>query len=296
MCTKMMRRIPRHKIIHGEHFVSNRCFCRSLSLILILASTPPLPFPFRLDTAHSVLYGKDTSKTPPSTYKGRVIAPVMSAEGADWLVRAEREEFEQPEKVVDALKLQKGMIVADIGAGVGYFSLRIAKRVGPVGEVLAVDIQPEMLSLLKQNREREGLTNVEPILGTVTDPHLPQDMIDLALLVDVYHECQYPEEMITQIRNSLKRNGRLVLIEYRGEDANVPIKPEHKMTVKQVLAEIEPMGFQLKEQLEFLPWQHILVFMKVERKQEKPSGQSIQRGTPQEPTVLFTNALPLQRN
>ena len=294
MCSKMMRRIPRHQKIHGDHCVSNRCICLSLSLILIIGSVPSLPFPFRLDTAHSVLYGEDTSKTPPSTYKGRVIAPVMSAEGADWLVRADREEFEQPEKVVDALKLQKGMIVADIGAGVGYFSLRMAKRVGPTGVVLAVDIQPEMLALLKKNQEREGLTNVEPILGTVADPHLPQDMIDLALLVDVYHECQYPEEMITQIRNSLKKNGRLVLIEYRGEDPAVPIKPEHKMTVKQVLAEIEPMGFQLKEQLEFLPWQHILVFMKVDRKQEKLSGQSIQRSTSREPSVLFTNALPLQ--
>ena len=276
MCSKMMRRNPRHKKIHGDHFVSTGGFRFSLALVLIVALAPSLPLPFTLVTDPFVLYGEDAFKNPPSTYKGRVIAPVMSAEGADWLVRADREEFEQPEKVVDALKLQKGMIVADIGAGVGYFSLRIAKRVGPVGEVLAVDIQPEMLSLLKQNQEREGLTNVEPVLGTVTDPHLPQDMIDLALLVDVYHECQYPEEMITQIRNSLKRNGRLVLIEYRGEDANVPIKPEHKMTVKQVLAEIEPMGFQLKEQLEFLPWQHILVFMKVERKQEKPSGQSIQ--------------------
>jgi ubiquinone/menaquinone biosynthesis C-methylase UbiE len=276
----MMRQILSHKKIHWDHFISNRCVCLSLSLILIIGSAPSLPFPFRLVTAPSVLFGENSPNNLPSTYKGRVIAPVMSAEGADWLVRAEREEFEQPERVVDALKLQKGMVVADIGAGVGYFSLRIAKRVGPEGTVLAVDIQPEMLSLLKQNQEREGLTNVEPILGTVTDPHLPQDMIDLALLVDVYHECQYPEEMITQIRNSLKKNGRLVLIEYRGEDATVPIKPEHKMTVKQVLAEIEPMGFQLKEQLEFLPWQHILVFIKADRKQEKMSGQNIQQSTP----------------
>lgn len=272
-----MRRIPGHKKIHWNYFVSNCCLCLSLSLIRIIGSASLLPLPFKLVTDSYVLFGENGSNNPPSTYKGRVIAPVMSAEGADWLVRAEREEFEQPEKVVDALNLQKGMVVADIGAGVGYFSLRIAKRVGPEGKVLAVDIQPEMLSLLKQNQEREGLTNVEPILGTVADPHLPQAMVDLALLVDVYHECQYPEEMITQIRNSLKRNGRLVLIEYRGEDPTVPIKPEHKMTVKQVLAEIEPMGFQLKEQLEFLPWQHIFVFMKADGKKENPSRQSIQR-------------------
>ena len=169
-----MRRIPGHKKIHWNYFVSNCCLCLSLSLIRIIGSASLLPLPFKLVTDSYVLFGENGSNNPPSTYKGRVIAPVMSAEGADWLVRAEREEFEQPEKVVDALNLQKGMVVADIGAGVGYFSLRIAKRVGPEGKVLAVDIQPEMLSLLKQNQEREGLTNVEPILGTVTDPHLPQ--------------------------------------------------------------------------------------------------------------------------
>ena len=278
MCSKMQKQIPQHKKIRWGHFASGLRLSFALLLTLIIASAPSLPLPLTLVTAHSVLYGEDTSKNPPTTYKGRVIAPVMSAEGADWLVRSEREEFEQPEKVVDALKLQKGMVVADIGAGVGYFSLRMAKRVGPAGKVLAVDIQPEMLNLLKQNQEQEGLTNVELILGTVTDPHLPQGMIDLALLVDVYHECQYPEEMITQIRNSLKKNGRLVLIEYRGEDANVPIKPEHKMTVKQVLAEIEPMGFQLKEQLEFLPWQHILVFIKEANEQEKSRKSAFQGG------------------
>ena len=280
MCSNMMKSVPRQKKIYWDHFISSRVFCLSLALILIIASSPSLPFPFTLTKGPSVFYGEDASKNPPTTYKGRVIAPVMSAEGADWLVRADREEFEQPEKVVDALKLQKGMIVADIGAGVGYFSLRIAKRVGAEGKVLAVDIQPEMLSLLKKNQEREGLTNVEPILSTVTDPHLPQELVDLALLVDVYHECQYPEEMIRQIRNSLNKNGRLVLIEYRGEDPEVPIKPEHKMTVKQVLAEIEPMGFQLKERLEFLPWQHILVFKKADRNQENTSGRNIQPSNP----------------
>jgi SAM-dependent methyltransferase len=191
----MMKQNPSHKQIHWDHFILRWGFCLSLLLIFIIASAPSPPLPFTQVKAHSVLYGEDASKSFPLTYKGRVIAPVMSAEGADWLVRADREEFEQPEKVVDALKLQKGMIIADIGAGVGYFSLRIAKRVGPEGKVLAVDIQPEMLNLLKENQEREGLTNVEPILGTLTDPHLPQEMIDLALLVDVYHECRYPEEI-----------------------------------------------------------------------------------------------------
>jgi len=193
-------------------------------------------------------------------YKGRTIAPVMSAAGADWLTREDRERNEQPEKVLDALNIREGMTVADVGTGVGYFSLRLARRVRDNGRVLAVDVQPEMLELLKKNMEKERLSNIDLILGTPVDPHLPENSVDLALLVDVYHEFQNPEEMMTRIRSSLKPEGRLVLIEYRGEDPNVPIKPEHKMTVKQVLLEIEPIGFRLKETLEFLPWQHIFIF------------------------------------
>jgi len=196
------------------------------------------------------------------TYKGRVIAPVMSATGADWLTRQDREQFEQPDRVLDALNVREGMTVADVGAGVGYFSLRLARRVGSSGRVLAVDIQREMLNLLKENAARENLLNINLILGTPMNSHLPENSTDLALLVDVYHEFEYPEEMIKGIRNSLKPDGRLVLVEYRGEDPQVPIKPEHKMTVRQVLYEIQPMGFRLKEKLDFLPWQHILIFVK----------------------------------
>jgi ubiquinone/menaquinone biosynthesis C-methylase UbiE len=196
------------------------------------------------------------------TYKGRTIAPVMSAAGADWLTREDREKYEQPDKVLDALNICEGMTVADVGAGVGYFSLRLAMRVAGKGRVLAVDVQPEMLALLKKNGDREKLLNIDLILGTPTDPHLPENSVDLALLVDVYHEFEHPEEMMRGIRNSLKTGGRLVLVEYRGEDPEVPIKPEHKMTVKQVLDEIEPMGFRLKDKLDFLPWQHILIFIK----------------------------------
>jgi ubiquinone/menaquinone biosynthesis C-methylase UbiE len=119
-----------------------------------------------------------------------------------------------------------------------------------------------MLSLLKKSAEKEALLNIDLILGAPTDPHLPESSVDLALLVDVYHEFQYPEEMITEIRRSLKPDGRLVLVEYRGEDPTVPITTAHKMTERQVLDEIEPMGFRLKERLEFLPWQHILIFSK----------------------------------
>jgi ubiquinone/menaquinone biosynthesis C-methylase UbiE len=200
----------------------------------------------------------------PRKYKGRVIAPVMSAAAADWLTREDREKYEQPEKVLDALKLVPGMTVADIGAGVGYFSLRIARRIGHTGKVLAVDIQPGMLDLLKKNSEQANLANIDLVLGRETDPCLKPQSVDLALMVDVYHEFQDPEPMMSGIRQALKPGGRLVLVEYRGEDPDVPIKPEHKMTVEQVLKEIEPMGFRLSEKLDFLPWQHIFVFARAD--------------------------------
>jgi SAM-dependent methyltransferase len=200
------------------------------------------------------------SRESAGTYKGRIIAPVMSVAGADWLTREDREKHEQPDKVLDALCIREGMTVADVGAGVGYFSLRLARRVKNDGKVLAVDIQGEMLDLLRKNMENDHLSNIDLILGTPTDPRLPAGAVDLALLVDVYHEFQYPDEMMSRIRASLAPEGRVVLIEYRGEDPEVPIKAEHKMTVDQVLFELEPMGFRLEEKLEFLPWQHVLIF------------------------------------
>src|SRR5262245_8632180 len=200
--------------------------------------------------------------TAQAEYKGRRIAQVMGAAGADWLTREDREKFEQPEKVLDALDIRPGMTIADVGAGNGYFTIRLARRVKENGRVLAVDIQQEMLDLLRDNRDRANLKNIELVLGTPTDPRLPSGTADLALLVDVYHEFQKPEEMVAGIRTALKPNGVLVLVEYRGEDPSVPIKPEHKMTVAQVLGEIEPMGFRLRKKLDFLPWQHIFIFEK----------------------------------
>jgi len=197
-----------------------------------------------------------------SEYKGRKIADVMGAAGADWLTREDREKFEQPERVLDSLEIRPGMTIADVGAGNGYFTLRLASRVKDAGRVFAVDVQQAMLDLLKENRDRANLKNIELVLGTPKDPRLPPAEVDLALLVDVYHEFQYPEEMVAGIRASLKHDGVLVLVEYRGEDPSVPIKPEHKMTVGQVLREIEPMGFRLRKKLDFLPWQHIFIFEK----------------------------------
>ena len=193
---------------------------------------------------------------------GRRIAGVMGVGGADWLERPEREIEEQPDKALNALGLKPGMTVADIGAGTGYMSLRMARRVGPGGKVYANDLQPEMLRMLRENAAQAHLTNVETVLGTETDPKLPKGQIDLVLLVDVYHEFSQPQEMVRKIRESLKPDGRLVLLEYRKEDPKIPIRPEHKMSVAEVKAELEPEGFILQPLIETLPRQHILILTK----------------------------------
>jgi SAM-dependent methyltransferase len=193
---------------------------------------------------------------------GREIAGVMGMGGAEWLVRPEREMEESPEKALDALSIPKGAAVADIGAGVGYFTWRLAERVGPSGKVYANDIQPRMLERLKRNVAERGWRNVETVLGTEDDPKLPANAIDLILLVDVYHEFSQPQRMLARMRESLKPDGRLVLLEYRKEDPSVPIRFEHKMSVAEARAEVEAEGFRLEKNLDPLPRQHILVFRK----------------------------------
>jgi ubiquinone/menaquinone biosynthesis C-methylase UbiE len=190
----------------------------------------------------------------------RRIAQVMGVGGADWLVRPEREAEEHPDQALDALKIAKGATVADVGAGVGYFAWRLADRVGPTGVVYGEDIQQGMLDRLERNMRERHIAIVRPVLGAIDNPNLPKDSLDLVLLVDVYHEFSEPEKMLDRIRESLKPGGRLVLLEYRGEDPNVPIRPEHKMTVKQVRAEIEPEGYRFEQSIEVLPEQHIIVF------------------------------------
>jgi ubiquinone/menaquinone biosynthesis C-methylase UbiE len=201
-------------------------------------------------------------RDPPGFYKGRQIADVMSFQGADWLFRTEREQEEQPEAMLDALKIEPKSTVADVGAGAGYTSLRLAKRVGPEGTVLATDVQPEMLEMLAANMKTAGVKNVRPLRATQTDTKLPDGKVDLALMVDVYHEASNPEALLQGLRKALKPGGRLVLVEFRGEDETVPIKPEHKMTLQQVRLELEPQGFKFVDSLEFLPWQHIIIFEK----------------------------------
>lgn len=191
---------------------------------------------------------------------GRKYAGVMGVGGADWLVRSERETEEQPDLALDSIVIAKGSTVADIGAGAGYMTWRMAERVGPSGKVYANDIQPKMLDLLRKNMQQRKLANYETVLGDPDDPKLPAAAMDLVLLVDVYHEFSEPQKMLRHIRVSMKPDGRLVLLEYRGEDPSVPIRPEHKMTVAQVKAELEPEGFRLDKVLEPLPRQHILIF------------------------------------
>jgi SAM-dependent methyltransferase len=200
-------------------------------------------------------------------YQGREIAQVMGHQAADWLERPERETEERPELALPALKVKVGDAVADIGAGSGYYTRRLAKLVGEKGTVYAVDIQQEMLDLLTNKMAELNIHNVKPILGDITDPRLPRNSVDLALLVDVYHEFDHPYEMIRAICDSLKPAGRIAFIEFRGEDSKVPIKALHKMTETQVRKEMSVQPLEWVETSEVLPWQHIIIFKKTDKAQ-----------------------------
>ena len=193
---------------------------------------------------------------------GRRYAQTMSYLGADWLDRSERVQEEEPDIALDAIKLAAGATVADVGAGSGYMTVKMARRVGPTGKVFANDIQPQMLSMLRQRLDREKLSNVELVLGTFDDPKLPANTIDLILMVDVYHEFSEPQKMLQRMHDSLKADGRLVLLEYRKEDPSIPIRPDHKMSVAEAKMEVEAEGFALTTVDERLPRQHILLFTK----------------------------------
>jgi ubiquinone/menaquinone biosynthesis C-methylase UbiE len=194
-------------------------------------------------------------------YMGREIAQVMGVAGAEWLDRPERAEAEVPQQVIEHMQLKSTDVVADVGAGTGYFTMRIS-RVVPQGTVYAVDIQPEMLAIIEQHKRQLKADNVITVQGTETDPRLPAHAIDVALLVDAYHEFAYPREMMENIVKSLKPGGRVIHIEYRGEDATVPIKSLHKMTVAQARKEMEAVGLRWQETQDFLPYQHFIVFVK----------------------------------
>ena len=209
-------------------------------------------------------------RTSPSTggtgkmYMGREIARVMGHRGADWLERPERAASEMPARVVDAMNLKPSDVVADIGAGTGYFTFRLASEV-PRGTVYAVDIQPEMLAKIRRKKEKYGAGNVVTVLGTPRTPQLPDGQVDAALMVDAYHEFAYPYEMMCALRKAMRPGGRVYLVEYRKEDSTVPIKPLHKMTEKQAIREMRAAGLRHLRTKDILPRQHLMIF-------EKPAG------------------------
>ena len=196
-------------------------------------------------------------------YMGREISFVMGHQAAAWLNRPGRIQEEMPDEVVANMGLDPDHVVADIGAGSGYFSFRIAKLV-PEGKVMAVDIQQEMLDLIEHRKGIDKVDNIEGVMGTIDDPNLPANSIDAAIMVDAYHEFSHPFEMINGIYNALRPGGRIFLLEYRGEDESVPIRPLHKMTEEQVVKEMGVFGLEWTDTLDFLPWKHMMIFTKVE--------------------------------
>jgi precorrin-6B methylase 2 len=195
-------------------------------------------------------------------YMGREIAQVMGWQGAAWLEREKREQEECGSLLLPELGLSPGMRVADVGAGTGYYSRRIAPLVGPTGRVYAVEIQPEMIRMLDAASKRAGLGNIEPVLGSVDSVKLADAAIDVALMVDVYHELEFPHEMLTSIVRALRPGGRVVFVEYRAEDARVPIKPLHKMSEAQVRLEASQHALVWERTANSLPWQHVVIFRK----------------------------------
>jgi ubiquinone/menaquinone biosynthesis C-methylase UbiE len=200
-------------------------------------------------------------------YKGREIAQTMHYRGAPWLTRDNREQEERCSLLLANLGVKPGMTVCDMGCGNGFYSIQLGKMVGPEGRVLAVDVQPQMLEMLKERAAEAGLENIEPILGQLHDPKLPAGKLDLILMVDVYHEFSHPEHMLAAMRQSLAPGGVIVLTEYRAEDPNVPIKPLHKMSKRQIMKEFTPNGFKLVKEFDRLPWQHMMFFEREDRQE-----------------------------
>jgi ubiquinone/menaquinone biosynthesis C-methylase UbiE len=217
---------------------------------------------------------EDAAIPPPlKEYKGREIAQTMHYLGAPWLTRESRQREEDCETLLKALQVKPGNIVCDLGCGNGFYTLKLARMVGPLGKVIAVDIQREMLELLKEAAAAEKIENIEPVLGTLIDPKLQEGSIDLVLLVDVYHEFSHPEQMLFAIRRSLKPAGRVALAEFRAEDPLVPIKPLHKMSKEQIMKEFPPNGFKLVEEYDELPWQHLMFFQRDDAVELRTRGQ-----------------------
>ena len=216
-----------------------------------------------LDPATLYSHGEAPRDGTGQFYLGREIAQVMGHQAINWLERSNREDEEAPSRAVAAFDLAPDAVIADLGAGSGYYSFRLARLV-PEGKVVAVDIQPEMLDFMSQKKKELGVTNVEPHLGTVEGVQLPANSIDAALMVDAYHEFSHPYEMMRSVYQALRPGGRIFLLEYRAEDIKVPIKPLHKMSQEQAKREMATVGFDWVRTDSFLPWQHFMVFQKPE--------------------------------
>jgi precorrin-6B methylase 2 len=195
-------------------------------------------------------------------YMDREISGVMGWQGASWLERDKREREERTDLLLEALALQPGIVVADIGAGTGYLSRRMAPLVMPGGKIIALDLQPEMVNFLQTGVKRSGLSQIEVRLSSVDDIKLPKNSIDMAIMVDVYHELAYPYEVMSSIMQALKPRGRIVFVEYKAEDARVPIKPLHKMSEAQIKREAGIFSLEWERTVSTLPWQHVVVFRK----------------------------------
>jgi len=231
--------------VHKRHQMHRATLTLRVTLVLSLL------------TAH--LPAQSTT-TAPRTYLGRPIATTMHYTGAPWLVRESRQREEDCRQLLKELDVRPGQTLCDVGCGNGFYTLPMARLTGSEGKVYAVDIQPEMLTMLEGRANQAGIENVETILSTQTDPRLPEGSIDLLLLVDVYHEFSHPKEMLQAIRKSLKSDGQIALAEFRAEDPEVPIKPLHKMSKKQILKEFNANGFKLVREFDDLPWQHLMFF------------------------------------
>lgn len=232
-----------------SHLLS--CFCLLISMHSACAQEKS-PYTFKKPSANGT--GK--------VYMGREIAHVMSFEGVEWLERNTRTEEENTNLALASLPLKSNSVVADVGAGSGFYTFRVAQQI-PKGKVYAVEIQDDAIAYLKRKATAERLTNVEVVKGTEKSPNLAPNSIDLAFMVDVYHELQYPEEYLAALSKALKPNGQLLLLEYKEEDPTVAIKPEHKMSVRQAKKELAANGFKLVKNGTFLPLQHFLLFEKV---------------------------------
>ena len=245
------------------HLLQRRVLCAWLATLLLAGTGLALA-----TAAHAQASAGIYTTTRPSadgigkSYMGREIAGVMGWQGANWLERSERQQEERGDLLLRELGLKPGMMVADIGAGTGYYARRMAPLVGSSGIVYATDVQPEMMKMLEDGAKKAGLTNIKPILGSLKSVNLPDASIDLAIMVDVYHELEFPFEVIDSLVCALKPGGRSAYVEYRLEDPRVPIKPLHKMSEAQVRKEAAAHALTYERTANTLPWQHVVIFRK----------------------------------